>query len=127
MLKALKKRIAIRSYRNKLGPCLQRRYGRRPNYTPLQLRNAALSSGVNLEYLCFAYAMYCTRENFDAHHAATGETCDGHACIYDAMQAETGAGGPVSGSGHSFDSSDNSADSGGGDGGGGDGGGGGDD
>jgi hypothetical protein len=121
MLKTIKKRLAIRSYRNKLGPWLQRRYGGRANYTPLQVRNCALSTGVNLDYLCFAYAMYCTRDDFNAHHAATGETCDGHVCNYDAMQAEIGAGAPVSGSSHSFgsdegggwsDYSDNSADSG---------------
>lgn len=121
MFKAIKKRLAIRSYRNKLGPCLQRRYRRHANYTPLQVRNCARSTGVSLDYLCFAYAMYCTRDDFNAHHAATGETCDGQACDYDAMRGEIGAGVPVSDSGHSFgsdsdggwfDSGDNSADSG---------------
>lgn len=51
MLKSIKKRLAIRSYRNKLGPCLKRRYGLRSNYTPLQVRNCALSAGVNRDYL----------------------------------------------------------------------------
>lgn len=118
MIKMIKKRVAIRSYRSKIGPWLQRRYGGRANYTPLQVRNCALSTGVNLDYICYAYAMYCSRDDFNAHHAATGETCN-----YDTMQAEIGVGTPVSGSNHSFgsdrdggwsDSSDNSADSGGG-------------
>ncbi len=90
---------AIRSYRNKIGPWLQSRYGWHAKYTPLQVRTCALSTGVNLDYLCYAYAMYCARADFNAHHAATGETCDGHACNYDAMLTEIRAGAPRSDSG----------------------------
>jgi uncharacterized membrane protein YgcG len=86
MLTALKKRLAIRSYVRKLGPALQRRYGRKRYYTPEEVRRAARDTGVNTDYLFYGYSLYCSRGAFDEHHRETGEHCD-----YDAMRAEVGA------------------------------------
>ena len=127
MINAIKKRLAIRSYRNKLGPWLEQNFGWRATYSPKQVRSGVSTLGLFPDPLCYAYAMFCTRSDFDAHHAATGEACD-----YDAMQSEVfaiesssdgGSPGGDSGGG-SFDSPGDSGDSGGGDSGGGDGGGG---
>jgi uncharacterized membrane protein YgcG len=130
MIRAIKKRLAIRGYRTSLAACLERRNGWRANYSPKQVRDCALITGASLDYLCFAYAIHCTRDDFNAHHATTGETCDGHACDYDAMRSEVSS---VESSGdtgsHSGDSGGgwfgSYGDCGGGDSGGGDGGGGG--
>jgi hypothetical protein len=37
------------------------------------------------DFVCLALAMYCTRDAFDADHAARGEACD-----FDAMQVAAG-------------------------------------
>jgi hypothetical protein len=126
MIQAVKKRLAIRSYRKKLGPWLEQNYGWRATYSPKQVRSGASTLGLATDPLCYAYVMFCTRSDFDAHHAATGEACD-----YDAMHFEVSAiessGSAASHGGDSggFDSAGDSGDSG-GDSGGGDGGGGGD-
>ncbi len=129
MIKAIKKRLAIRGYRTCLAACLEHNHGWRAKYSPKQVRDCALATNASLDYLCFAYAMHCTRDDFNAHHAATGETCDGHACDYDAMHSEVSSsessGGAVSPSGSDDGWFGSSGDSGGGDSGGGDGGGGG--
>jgi hypothetical protein len=123
MIRAIKKRLAIRSYRKKLGPWLEQQYGWRANYSPAQVRSGASTLGLATDPLRYAFAMFCTRSDFDAHHAATGESCD-----YDAMQAEVssidssgdmGGGGGDSGGGWSESFGDSGGDSGGGDGGGG--------
>jgi hypothetical protein len=87
MLAILKKRWAIRSYVKRLGPVLRRRCGRKRYYTPEEVRRAARASGVNTDYLCYAYCIYCSREAFDQHHRQTGEPCN-----YDTMCQEIGSG-----------------------------------
>ncbi len=86
MFTTLRKRWAIRSYMRKLGPVLRRRCGRRSSYTPDEVRRAARVSGVNTDYLCYAYCIYCSREDFDQYHRQTGEYCN-----YAAMRQEIGS------------------------------------
>jgi hypothetical protein len=81
----LRKRRALRRFRRELGPALRRRYGRERFYTPEQVRRTANDQGIGNDHICFAYAMYCDRESFDAHHRAAGEDCD-----YVAMRADLG-------------------------------------
>lgn len=118
MIRAIKKHLAIRSYRNKLGPWLEQHCGWHATYSPKQVRSGASSLGLAIDPLCYAYAMFCTHSDFDAHHTASGEACD-----YDAMRSEISAI-EASGSGDSeggfFDSAGDSGDCGGGDSGGGD-------
>jgi hypothetical protein len=83
MIQAIKTRLAIRSYRNKLGPYLEQQYGWRATYSTREVRAGANSLGLSSASLCFAYAMFCSRADFDAHHAVTGESCD-----YDAMKSQ---------------------------------------
>jgi hypothetical protein len=70
------KRLALRSYRRKLGPALVKRYGRERHYTVNQVRKTAETLGLNTDYLCYAYADYCSESEFDIHHASIGEACD---------------------------------------------------
>jgi hypothetical protein len=83
MFEGFKKRRAIRAYKKKLGPCLEKMFGWRATYKPEEVKRGAYESGLHLATLCYGFAMYCTREDFDAHHAATGQSCD-----YDAMRRE---------------------------------------
>jgi hypothetical protein len=86
MWKQFQKRRAMRTYRRRLGVQLRRRYGRERHYTPEQVRTTAISGGLGTYHLCFALAMYCDRESFDAYHREHGEVCD-----YDAMRSSIGA------------------------------------
>jgi hypothetical protein len=86
LLQSFRRRQTIRSYRRRLGPALRKRYGRQTTYTPVQVRRTAYETGCPVDELCIAYAMYCSRDDFDSHHAAIGVQCD-----YDSMRAEAGA------------------------------------
>lgn len=86
MSEATKQRFAIQSYRTKLGDFLNTRHGNRASYTTEQVRQGASELGLDLILICYAFAMFCTRDAFTAHHAATGRHCD-----YDSMQAEIAA------------------------------------
>lgn len=85
LLQSYRRRWMLRSYRRRLGPALRKRYGRQTTYTPGQVRRTAYEIGCPTQDLCFAYSMYCSREDFDLHHAAIGVQCD-----YDSMRAEVG-------------------------------------
>ncbi len=70
------KRQAVKSYVNALGPKLRETYGKRANYTPEQVRHTAVVTGLNIDYVCWAYVIYCTAPDFARVHAAAGELCD---------------------------------------------------
>jgi hypothetical protein len=70
------KKEAVKSYLNTLGPKLKQKYGVRPSYTPRQVQSTAADAGLSIDYLCFAYMMYCSPADFSALHAAAGEACD---------------------------------------------------
>ncbi len=83
MLQALKKRRAIQSYRKKLGPYLVKGYGKSKNYTPAQVTAGAQNLGLDIMLLCYAMAMYTSRDDFNSYHHSTGQSCD-----YDTMRGE---------------------------------------
>ena len=85
LLQSFRRRRTLRAYRRRLGPALRKRYGKRTTYTPGQVRRTAYEIGCPIQDLCFAYSMYCSRDDFDAHHAAIGVHCD-----YDSMRTEVG-------------------------------------
>src|SRR6516165_3857645 len=74
--RAIRKRLAIRAYARRLGPKLRERYGRARRYTPAQVKRTVEVCEFNADYLCYALCMYCDRAEFDAYHAAHGESCD---------------------------------------------------
>lgn len=60
----------------KVGNDLVKNYGKKPFYTPLEVRNANRRQGIDIDVACWSHAMYNSREDFDAFHLAQGETCD---------------------------------------------------
>ncbi len=80
------KKEAVGRYVTVLGPELRRRYGKQKHYTPRQVRDTAADAGLQFDYLCFAYCLYCSPTDFDLIHVAAGEACD-----YAAMHAALGA------------------------------------
>ncbi len=79
------KRGAVKRYVNTLGPELRERYGRRRHYTPEQVRHTVAVTGLDIDYVCWAYVIYCAAPDFRRIHEAAGEVCD-----YDTMRSVVG-------------------------------------
>lgn len=79
------KKEAVREYLGKVGPDLRKKHGKQRHYSPEQVRRSVEDQGLGVDYLCFAYCLYCTPADFDLVHAATGEACD-----YGAMRSLVG-------------------------------------
>lgn len=76
LFKTFRKKQAIRSYLGRLRPHLVKRYGKRPHYTPRQVRAAIFAARLDISYDCYAYAIYSTQEDFRQYHEQAGESCD---------------------------------------------------
>jgi hypothetical protein len=70
------KKQAVKAYIRDLGPALQKKYGRKPHYTPNQVRETALAGSMSIDYMCWAYLLYCSQPAFNSIHSAAGEVCD---------------------------------------------------
>lgn len=70
------KKKAIKAYLNTLGPKLRAKYGHRRTYSPQEVHSTAVESGLSVDYVCFAYMLYCSPADFAALHDAAGEACD---------------------------------------------------
>jgi len=82
LLRSRVKARAISAYARKLPWALSKRYGYAQSYTPQQVRKTVETAELNVEFSCYAVAMFSSRESFDQFHRDLGETCD-----YDAMRA----------------------------------------
>lgn len=69
------KRTAVKSYISALGPALQTKYGRSQHYSPKQVRSTAVESALSIDYICWAYMLFCTASDFNLIHSAAGEVC----------------------------------------------------
>ena len=83
LIENYKKKKAIKSYINKLGKDLARRYGKSKIYTSAQVNKTAQDENYNLRHICYAHAMYTSMKHFDKWHEEKGESCD-----YMAMREE---------------------------------------
>lgn len=83
MMQFLQKWLAIRSYKKKLGSLLIRGYGKSKHYTPAQVRTTVSKAGLSTDWICYAYSMYCSCDDFVQYHTETGQSCD-----YEAMRTE---------------------------------------
>lgn len=119
IFEAYRKQQAIRSYLRRLRPRLVKRYGQRDHYTSKQVRSTLYAGGLSVAYDYYAYAIYCSPEEFGRYHEAIGENCN-----YSEMRAEVARLYDDSDSAFAADGGDGGADSGGGGAGGGDSGGG---
>lgn len=89
-----RKKEAVRAYLHTLGPKLRARYGGRKAYTPRQVYSTAREQALNVDYVCFAYLLFCDPADFSALHAAAGEVCDAagmRAAVADAFFAGNAA------------------------------------
>jgi hypothetical protein len=78
-----KKRRAVHRYVRYVGPELRKRYGSKKKYTPSQVKQVVKDSGYSTDYDCYAFAMYCSHDDFADYHRTTGEVCD-----YNSMRSE---------------------------------------
>jgi hypothetical protein len=67
---------ALRAYRRKLGPYLQRQHGPRSAYSLAQIDQALSALGLSHAFLGHALAMYGTVETFETYHRQRGEDAD---------------------------------------------------
>jgi hypothetical protein len=67
MVRSLKKYFAIRSYVRRLSQELAPRFDRRPIYTVEQVTQAAQRGGFSVEFIAYAYAAFCSLEDFNAY------------------------------------------------------------
>ena len=74
-----------------VGNDLVKNYGKKPYYTPLEIRNANRRQGIQLDVSCWSYAMFSSREDFDSYHQSLGETCDYVAMKSDMLSSVSGA------------------------------------
>ncbi len=81
----LKRRRAIKKYAKKLGPILKRDYGKSIHYTPGQIRAATTKAKLSHNHICYAYAMYMDKTNFEHLHQELNKDCD-----YNGMRTEIG-------------------------------------
>lgn len=80
-----KRRRAIKKYAKKLGPVLKKRYGKSKHYTPGQIKTATTKARLSHDHICYAYAMYMDKANFDTLHEELGKECN-----YNDMRNEIG-------------------------------------
>lgn len=83
MVQFIQKWLAIRSYKKKLGSLLVEGYGKSKQYTPAQVKRTVSKAGLSTYWICYAYSMYCSCDDFVQVHAETGQSCD-----YEAMRTE---------------------------------------
>jgi len=59
-----------------VGRELAQRFGRKPYYTRIEVLRILRRLGFSDAWSCWAYSLYLSPADFDAHHAAIGELCD---------------------------------------------------
>src|SRR3954452_9686050 len=65
-----------REFGKRVGDNLLRRHGKKNYYTVEQVRDALVTSNLPLDWDCWAFSLFTSRHDFDAHHQALGEVCD---------------------------------------------------
>jgi uncharacterized membrane protein YgcG len=81
--KSDRQRVAVQKYVKHVGPELRNRYGNQPKYTPAQVKQAVKASGYSSQDDCYAFALYCSEDDFGDYHRSIGESCD-----YNSMRSE---------------------------------------
>jgi hypothetical protein len=64
ILHRLAKWVAVRSYRNHLGPLLVGRYGRERRYTPAQVLTTIKLHGLSERFAAYACVMFCSKQAY---------------------------------------------------------------
>lgn len=81
-----------RQQARRVGNDLVKHYGKKPYYTLLEVRNANRRQGIDIDVVCWSYALFTAHSDFDSYHRSLGETCD-YAAIKGEMLAAVGGAG----------------------------------
>jgi uncharacterized membrane protein YgcG len=81
--KSDRQRVAVQKYVKHVGPELRNRYGNQQKYTPAQVKQTVRASGYSSDNDCYAFALYCSEDDFIDYHRSIGESCD-----YNSMRSE---------------------------------------
>jgi uncharacterized membrane protein YgcG len=81
--KSDRQRVSVQKYVKHVGPELRNRYGNQPKYTPAQVKQTVRASGYSSQDDCYAFALYCSEDDFVEYHRSIGESCD-----YNSMRSE---------------------------------------
>jgi hypothetical protein len=81
MIRHIKRYFAIRSYLRRLSGDLVRRFGRRALYKIEHVTQAVQRGKFSAAFIAHAHAIFCSREDFDAHYGPLGV-----ACTYDGLR-----------------------------------------
>jgi uncharacterized membrane protein YgcG len=81
--KSDRQRVSVQKYVKHVGPELRNRYGNQPKYTPAQVKQTVRASGYSSQDDCYAFALYCSEDDFRDYHRSIGESCD-----YNSMRSE---------------------------------------
>ena len=74
-MRAIRRYFAIRSYVKKLSADLRRRFGLKSFYTIDHVTKAVERGGYSKDFIAYAHATFCSREEFDAYYSALGLKC----------------------------------------------------
>jgi len=83
IIASFQKKRAIKSYIQRLGKDLAKRYGKSKAYTSGQIVRTVQDENYNWRHICYAHAMYTSFEHFQNWHKEQGESCD-----YNGMREE---------------------------------------
>ncbi len=81
--KSVRQQVAVQKYVKHVGPELRKRYGNQRRYTPAQVKETVNASGSSSRDDCYAFALYCSEDDFVDYHRSIGESCD-----YNSMRSE---------------------------------------
>jgi uncharacterized membrane protein YgcG len=81
--KSARQQVAVQKYVKHVGPELRKRYGKQSRYTPAQVKQTVNASGYSSRDDCYAFALYCSEDDFVDYHRSLGESCD-----YNSMRSE---------------------------------------
>jgi hypothetical protein len=62
------KRRAKKAYAARLPSLLESRYGKAAHYSPQQIKSTVDDAQMSNEYLCYAIAMFASRDDFQRHY-----------------------------------------------------------
>ncbi len=81
MFRSLKRRRALGRYFWRLSQELWRRFGKKNAYAIDEVSRVAQEGNFDMAFIAYAHAMFCSREDFDAHYGPLRL-----ACTYDGMR-----------------------------------------
>lgn len=60
----------------KVGEALVKKNGKKKTYTPSEVKDAARTANIPIDWDCWALSLYCSPSDFDTYHQEIGEICN---------------------------------------------------